>query len=98
MSGVYIKGMEMPKNCPSCPLNYRAWYADSHLCLANNKQIKVNLNIGFDENCPLVPVPAHGRCIDLDSIPKEAWRGEKEDLVDELILAPTIIPVEEGET
>ena len=35
------------------------------------------------------------RLIDLDAIPKSAWRGEKEDLIDELILAPTVdaVPV-----
>ena len=68
--GVYID-MEMPQNCPSCPFNSRAWYENSHLCLASNRQITVNLSTGFDDNCPLAPVPPHGRLIDADAFFKD---------------------------
>ena len=110
--GVYIKGMEKPKNCPSCPFNSRAWYEDSHLCLASNKQIKVNLNTGSDDNCPLVPVPPHGRLIDAGELRElyEEWENDKEAGIDidkchvpipvirqNIDDAPTVIEAEEGE-
>ena len=43
--GVYIKGIDAPKNCLECPL-------------------VVCLDVKSD--CPLVPVPPHGRLIDGD--------------------------------
>ena len=104
--GVYINGMEMPTSCDKCV--YSAWsnFYQIYVCdavrkndpvLFDGKQTKSTAvaRSARADNCPLVPVPPHGRLIDLDAIPKEAWRGEKEDLVDELILAPTIIPASE---
>ena len=89
--GVYINGMEMPQRCPSCPFNSRAWYEESHLCLAKNEQIKVNLNTGFDDNCPLVNVPPHGRLIDADDLANSITGAiYHSDLRD----APTIIPAD----
>ena len=95
---ILIKGMEMPTSCGDCPIG------DSLCCtlmpgvpaLWKEYTIAIRTNKRHS-HCPLIPVPPHGRLIDLDAIPKEAWRGAKEDLVDELILAPTIIPAEEGE-
>lgn len=86
--GVYIKGMEMPKDGELLCINIQP---DGKVC--------INLDLECEKVGEAVHVPPHGRLIDLDAIPKEAWRGEKEDLVDELILAPTIIPAsgKEGE-
>lgn len=82
MSGVYIKGMDMPKDCWHCRL------ADpiEGGCLVDQK-----MHGDWDEpdNCPLVPVPPHGRLIDADEVNHHicGWvdlRG-----------CPTIIPAEE---
>lgn len=65
--GVYIKGMEMPKDCPLCPLaHYNAlqeftgceitrWYFDSETMATSTRP----------SFCPLVEIPTpHGRLID----------------------------------
>lgn len=59
MSGVYIKGMEMPKNCASCVLDRFCKHWD--------------IRSDRDEDCPLIPVPDHGRLIDADAL----WKEEK---------------------
>ena len=41
-----------------------------------------------------IEVPPHGALKDIGAIPKSAWRGEKDDLIDAIILAPTIIPAD----
>lgn len=105
--GVYIKGIEMPIRpslCPfysSDPLGVRKPYCD----------IKSVCN-GFDD-CPLIPVPPHGRLGDLDKLeqmfvdinnaPYSSFDGSDafysaEDAAQIIRLAPTIIPAEEGET
>lgn len=54
--GVYVKGMKMPKDHLSCP--FRG--AITEMCIASEKWCN-----GFNEDCPLVEVPAsHGRLID----------------------------------
>lgn len=60
--GVLIKGMEMPQNCAECFVGF---------C----KQIGCEHYIGFNDyaitrhpDCPLVPVPPHGRLIDADAL------------------------------
>ena len=69
---IIIKGMEMPKNCNDCPLNYdqmackvtgTRWWSDTMVLM------------GFDSDkerlydCPLVEIPTpHGRLGDLDKL------------------------------
>lgn len=60
MSGVYIKGMEMPKNCVDCRFHKRFYCTITDIC-TNTAQ-----------GCPLIPVPPHGRLIDADSAMKAA--------------------------
>ena len=58
--GVYIKSMEMPKSCLSCPL--QGGTADCRLT-------QKTYNWGLPErpsDCPLVPATPHGRLIDAD--------------------------------
>ena len=96
--GVYIKGMEMPKNCGGCPLRASCVH-------------RIYLEYRPDY-CPLIGIPPHGRLIDADAIEKKsdltiANMADWESIVDavnniincwELIKnAPTIIPAEEGE-
>lgn len=62
MSGVYIKGMEMPKNCDVCPFNV------FKICLINTLQ---EGKYTVTHSCPLIPVPDHGRLIDADAYKAE---------------------------
>ena len=66
MSGVYIKGMDMPKTCFDCPFMYGRIY-----CRANNKiefsDSEYTELKGHYDGCPLAPVPDHGRLVDADA-------------------------------
>ena len=99
---VYIKGMEMPTSCLECRLYNDPW------CMAKNiNQWRTAYNRppkGKRQNdCPLVPVPPHGRLVDADEITKDehlhyafnadSWYVDARDIE----LAPTIISAEEGE-
>ena len=112
MSGVYIKGMEMPKNCCECLLAKLSPTGESLLC---NYTLSV---VPWDDksfDCPLIPVPDHGRLIDADAFTKDECNncdGACEalpcdclnckadcrcDFMKDIAIAPTIIPAEEGE-
>ena len=85
---VLIRGMEMPTSCSTC---FIAW------CIgrANNPQVMVQR--GAD--CPLVPVPPHGRLIDADALlfnipaPIEDEYKYVRRIIED---APTIIPASGG--
>jgi hypothetical protein len=78
MSGVYIKGIEMPKSCSVCPM-LEGDRMDG-LCHAASKWLDdaehwtwyVYPDGDMDDskpcNCPLVLVPPHGRLGDLDAL------------------------------
>ncbi len=70
--GLYIRGMEMPKNCDVCPLIAEA--DDYHVCYINEQFIPWEW-VGEHSSeqrhpkpswCPLVEIPPHGRLIDAD--------------------------------
>jgi len=92
---VLIKGMEMPKNCDDCRLGIDCAYDES--------QYGYKMMGGRPHNCPLVPVPPHGRLIDAEALKKNAypfpcaigteWAVTLRQIND----APTIIQAEEGE-
>lgn len=78
--GVYVKGMEMPKECEYCgfcrfyPENGNVW------CNAKNIILKTkwkepnwtHLDVKRPEWCPLVEVPeTHGRLIDAEKLKNE---------------------------
>lgn len=112
--GVYIKGMEMPPNCSRCPMlegdrmdglchaasrwldddEFWTWYVYTEGDVDDSKPC----------NCPLVPVPLHGRLIDADEFLKRAigtkcFRGDYALMLEELVgESTTIIEAEEGET
>ena len=69
MAGIYIPGMENPKNCEDCPFG---WYtrAGDKFCLT--------MIHGWQIKCPLIPVPDHGRLIDKSVICKECRRVAEE--------------------
>ena len=54
MSDIVIRGMEMPEHCGYCRFRYDG------ICHALQKT-----QYSMDE-CPLIPVPPHGRLIDAD--------------------------------
>ena len=87
--GIYIKGVEMPGLIHG-PITIRIYPTGK--CINMHSLWPRDPIPGVNA----VPVPPHGRLIDIDAIPKAAWRGTKEDLIDELILTPTIIEAEEG--
>ena len=78
MSGVYIKGMEMTERCSQC----RFLYGDTMdgLCSAAEKWLddddywtwfaynEGDVDTSKPANCPLIPVPEHGRLIDADAL------------------------------
>lgn len=105
--GVYIN-MEMPESCIKCKL------CVSYKC-ALTGEIRWSDEFDYDnkrfENCPLIPIPAHGRLIDVDALMKELEINDLDDrngatlliavFLEVLKSTPTIIPAEleeEGET
>lgn len=101
--GIYIKKMEMPESCYYCPFADGVWQKDKR-CLINGKEMPRD---GRDVqqnhiNCPLVPVPPHGRLIDADAAVANRdadmnWCYDLYDLPDYLSGCPTIIEAEEDE-
>ena len=100
--GIYIKKMEMPESCYYCPFADGVWQKDKR-CLINGKEMPRD---GRDVqqnhiNCPLVPVPKHGRLIDADALDMNYLHirddGMKIYTQRAIDNAPTIIPAEEGE-
>lgn len=82
---ILIKGMEMPKNCSDCPLNYdqmacivtgTRWWSDT-MVLMNFDSDKERLH-----DCPLVELPPHGRLGDLDELKSKFRHGEGNSDVD----------------
>ena len=93
---VYIKGMEMPKRCYTCPCADLEFY-DCNLMPGTRIEQHKRL-----DDCPLVPVPDHGRLVDKDVVCAECRRvAEEYDGIYPdctycpIHLAPTIIPGEE---
>ena len=111
--GVYIKGMDMPKSCYACMFFAQTDYwnkedeADilSH-CKRTGEKTWESVN-DYLPNCPLVPVPPHGRLIDKDALEADISEsvvfsgrdgnaeiiGAKK-IINRLHVAPTIIPAE----
>ena len=99
---VLIKGMEMPTSCWDC------YFQDCGNCRLNADKVvdKCIIEDHRDEDCPLVPVPPHGRLIDADAALRDGWTisrtysASPTEMVYEtkaIDCLPTIIPAEEGE-
>ena len=80
---VYIKGMEMPKNCWACACYHHKvddGYYDYDVCQASGTVFndgyasvtghkdKIDPFKSRLENCPLIPVPYHKRLVDSDAL------------------------------
>lgn len=102
--GVYIKGMDMPTRCGRCDMCVPEADGDidwHNVCCITGADI---VDVGEKMvDCPLVPVPKHGRLIDADEFLKNAqlqrcFRGDYALLLNDVIEeCATIIPAEEGE-
>lgn len=101
--GVYIRGMEMPTNCDSCPCYYETEGAWRNECEVLGREHY--LTEERPSWCPLVPVPPHGRLIDADAAAEKIWEDMRfpsnlanaQFFANELREMPTIIEAEEGE-
>ena len=102
--GVYIKGMEMPSKCVECRLATKTDFDSCPFCDVTMRDLsKDEWWYERPQDCPLVPVPPHGRLGDLDAIradidEKRPGRSYEDAWALTVIdTAPTIIPAEEGE-
>ena len=101
--GVYIKGMQMPKSCFTCPFREKV-NPDEYVCLALKSVYEETFSLitcRRNKDCPLIPVPDHGDLIDRDEQIERAWRLNlsTKELIDEMLRsAPTVLPADrEGE-
>lgn len=101
--GIYIKDMEMPATCAECRLSTANNFNERPLCDALVEYMSYGeWQSKRLDNCPLVPIPPHGRLIDADKIlykkimldDNEFYYGVTQPYIDRM---PTIIPAEEGE-
>ena len=105
MSGIYIPGVQMPKTCYDCLFQDDEYFGSIKCRYAKTWGSYSSRAV----DCPLIPVPDHGRLIDADALDKAigeevhecAWDNASFsgyrvwDLLDD---APTIIPADkEGE-
>ena len=117
MSGIYIPKMEMPKCCREC--RFLEGYDLDGLCHAAERWLdddfwmwfvydECDIDTSKPSNCPLIPVPDHGRLIDADELAKTFredadddwnkhatpfnWSDAFSDVADMVDDAPTIIP------
>lgn len=116
MSDILIRGMEMRERCNdqdghwSCPF-FGSVYPHGFFCKGTTKEI--DNPFSKQPDCPLIPVPPHGRLIDADALKEAMARMVPWAIVDPtanafldglsaayeaIQAAPTIIPAEEGET
>ena len=107
---ILIKGMEMPTSCQKCPfLDYEEGFCFASGAKGKSGWYEFTLRPGEikdrrHDDCPLIPVPPHGRLIDADAavVNRNAemnWVYDLSDLPDYLADCPTIIPAsEESET
>ena len=101
MSGIYIRGMEMPKNCFLCKLSYLA--GERLYCNVTYEEV---LRAKIAQECPLISVPDHHDLIDKNDLKLALMNIKYEDnarkdlaaVFREVNLAKTIIPAEEAET
>lgn len=113
MSGIYIKGMEMPKSCRDCEWRDAEAGGDCELMICNpfetyTEQYKHCPFQVISKRHSLVPVPEHGRSIDADALlnllnhcmfPSDMVTTTAVSMATNWIQnAPTVIPAEEGET
>ena len=75
---ILIKGMEMPKGCGDC--RFFAWSrgVGQHCAVAPSITFHPTIDgmdVKYERNgdCPLIPIPPHGRLIDADAAIRNGW-------------------------
>jgi len=109
---IIIKGMEMPHDCDECKLCAFIPVGDygiNRKCMPLNRKAEISIR---RSDCPLVPVPPHGRLVNADDVMDAVdlsdfirdsldENGEcllfEDSLLERLAEIPTIIEAE-GET
>lgn len=91
---ILIKGIEMPKKCGCCFAAFPDGVGYS-CCLIKSYPTIDNQN-GRRFDCPLTPVPPHGRLIDGDYAEKDLAHDYAYAAAQMVKNYPTIIPAEEG--
>ena len=111
MSGVYIRGISMPKNCDECWKKYHGFGMVEHDEEWGTFWCKLAKGFCVDPRtkCPLVTVPPHGRFVDIEPFMRGLYEemcmgGEvytTKDIYEmfdaELNSIPTIIPADRKE-
>lgn len=101
--GVYIKDMEMPSGCASC--DFANYLRDGEpYCRRLMRRVPAARRL---PDCPIVPVPPHGRLGDLDELVRQFPYLNNFDsgnvtmtmkaIRNRLYTAPTVIPAEEAD-
>ena len=99
---ILIKGMEMPKDCWSCPCSSKQY----GYCEITDERFLDSR----PQSCPIPELPPHGRLIDADAVYKRLqkqamtfWKGGENphyqitlEIMDAIRFAPTIIEAEEN--
>lgn len=105
-----VRGMEMPKDCPYCPLAHWNFKNEFTGCEITKKYFSTEelYADGRPDFCPLVLVPEHGRLIDKDALEQDisesvVFSGRENNpeiygankIINRIHYAPVIIPAEE---
>lgn len=108
MSGIYIHGAQFPSNCRECKLCKPYGCVGDCYCMWLGEYFTNNVKPPYKERpdeCPLIPVPDHGRLIDADKIGLTDFeiimcqqgnphKNALESLLEKLEKAPTVIPTD----
>ena len=102
MSGIYLHGMKMPKNCDECWTKFHGFGWVEHDEEWGTFYCKAGKGFCSDPRtkCPLLPVPDHGDLIDRKPFVefiKTHWDGYDQWFADQLEARPTIIPADRGD-
>ena len=72
---LYLKGMDMPRDCPACPMaHYNKLDEFTGCAVVARKRHAMTTEAGYADTacrpawCPLAEVPPHGRLIDADAL------------------------------
>lgn len=111
--GVYVRGIEMPTRCKVCSFcGFGGRTGELNVCMFTGEG-QPTLSQERMSRCPLAEIPPHGRLGDLDALIEKVIakyleherKGElvfaaaeiKQDIIDLISDAPTIIPADEEE-
>ena len=105
---VLINDMEMPTSCFYCPFRIKV-DPDNIKCLVSGvvfeETFTGSIEMRHSGDCPLVPVPPHGRLIDADALEQECQKRllvctdqfqRPYEVLRAIALASTIIETEEA--